>query len=350
MNSVMRDLTKNPIKVASIGLGRWGNAIAEVIKRTPELALTTCFTRTREKRDAFAEKFACSKDETYEDVLARDDVEAVIVTAPNNRHADITVAAAAAGKHVLVDKPIATTIADAHAMVEACRAANVRLAIGASSRRMRGHRMCRKLVAEGALGTVAMVECNCSNDRGLYYTPADWQWYKDGCPGGPLMQIAIHQVDNLYYMFGPIKQVSAQFRKVVTTSEIPDVCVLWLEFESGLLGTLGTSFISPKNGRRHTQFINAYGDKANLYHDRWTGTQLWRKGAADIECLEYEEFKNFDYLGEELRDFAEAIAADRPPEVDGEAGTHVLAVVLAAMRSSELQRPVTVKEILHSKG
>jgi len=333
--------------VASIGLGRWGNSIADMIKRTPGLELATCFTRTKTKRDAFAEKFGCDQQESYADVLAREDVEAVMITAPNNQHAELTVAAAAAGKHVFVDKPIATTIADARAMVNACRHGGVKLAIGASSRRLRGHRLCKKLLDDETLGTVAMVEANYSNDRGLHYTPDNWQWYRTGSPGGPLLQVAIHQIDNLYNMFGPIKRVSAEFRKILTKSEIPDVCVLWLEFESGLLGTLATSFISPGSGsKRHPYFINVYGDKATLYHDRWTGTQIFRKGAEDNERIEYEEFKGFDYLGEELRDFAEAIAENRPPEVDGEAGSHVLGVVLAAIRSSELQRPVNLAELL----
>lgn len=157
----------HPIKVASIGLGRWGNTITEMIVRTPELALITCFTRTGEKRDAFARKFGCDKEDSYEAVLARDDVEAVIITVPNNMHAQIAIAAAAAGKHVFVDKPIATKIADARAMVDACKAEGVKLAIGASSRRLRGHRICKKLIDDGALGTLAMVESSYSADRGL---------------------------------------------------------------------------------------------------------------------------------------------------------------------------------------
>ena len=347
----MRDLKKNPIKVASIGLGRWGNSIAGVIKKTPELALTTCFTRNKEKRLAFAQEFGCRSEDSYEGVLARNDVEAVIITAPNNKHADLTIAAAAAGKHVFVDKPIATTIADAQAMMNACKAADVKLAIGASSRRLRGHRLCKKLVEDGLLGTAALVETNYSKESGLNYTPDNWQFFKEGSPGGPLMQVAIHQVDNLYYLFGPIKRVSAEFKKIMSKSENPDVCVLWLEFESGLLGTLGTSFITPGIGkRRHPYFINAYGDEGSLHHDRWTGTEVWRKGAQDAERIDYEEFKGVDYLGEELRDFAEAIVENRSPEVSGEAGTHVLAVVLAAMRSSELQRPVELKEVFAGKG
>ncbi len=95
----------------------------------------------------------------------------------------------------------------------------------------------------------------------------------------------------------------------MSRSENPDVCALWLEFESGLLGTLGTSFITPGIGReRHPYFINAYGDQGSFYHDRWTGTEIWRKGAQEAERIDYEEFKGFDYLGEELRDFTAAIA------------------------------------------
>jgi predicted dehydrogenase len=346
----MRSLEKNPIKVASIGLGRWGNTIASVLERAPWFALTACYTRDPQKREAFAKKFGCAVNDRYEDVLARPDIEAVIITAPNNRHAELAVAAARAGKHVFVDKPIATTIADARAITRACEAAGVKLAIGASSRFLRGHRLCKKLVDDGTLGTLAMVEANYSNDRGLYYTPDNWQWYKEGSPGGPLMQVAIHQIDNLYYMFGPIKRVSAEFRKILTKSEIPDVCVMWLEFESGLLGTLGTSFVSPGSGsKHHAFFINAYGDAANFYHDRWTGTQIFRRGVEVRERIEYEEFSGFDYLGEELKDFADAIADDRPPEVSGEDGTQVLAVVLAAMRSSELRRPVELQEILSER-
>jgi predicted dehydrogenase len=143
--------------------------------------------------------------------------------------------------------------------------------------------------------------------------------------------------------------VSAEFRKIKTKSEIPDVAVLWLEFESGLLGTLGTSFISPGSGwTGHAFFMNIYGDDANIYHDRFNGTRIFRKGASATERLDYEEFKGFAYLCEELRDFAEAVALNRDPAVTGEAGLQVLGVVHAAMRSSELKRPVELKDIINA--
>ena len=345
----MRDLAKNPLKVAVVGLGRWGFTMGGAAAATPGLEVTTCFTRNAAKRAEFATQFKCGQDDSYAALLARPDVEAVIITAPNDLHRELAVAAAAAGKHVFVDKPISTLVSDAHAMIDACRSHGVKLAIGAAARFLRGHRLCKKLVSEGALGTVAMVEANYSNDRGLYYTPDNWQWYKTGSPGGPLMQVAIHQIDCLYDLFGPVKRVSAEFRKIKTKSEIPDVAVLWLEFASGLLGTLGTSFISPGSGwTGHAFFMNIYGDDANVYHDRFNGTKIFRKGASATEKIDYEELKGFAYLAEELRDFADAIAGDRDPGVTGEAGLQVLGVVHAAMRSSELKRPVELAEIINA--
>ncbi len=232
-------------------------------------------------------------------------------------------------------------------MIRACEDAGVTLAVGASSRRLRGHRLFKKLLDEGVVGTLAMAETNYSNDRGLHYTPENWQWYAEGSPGGPLLQVAIHQVDNLLYLHGPIKRASAAFRKVKTKSEIPDVSVVWFEFESGLLATLGTSFISPRtpNGR-YTYFMNAYGDEANLYHDRWEGIKILRKDGTEREEIPYEEYPGQDYLVEEFEDFAAAVRERRPPEVGGPEGLHVLGAVWAAMRSSERGEPVEVAEAL----
>jgi predicted dehydrogenase len=339
----MEGMTERPLRVASIGLGRWGNTLAGCIARTPKLELITCFTRTEDKRRAFAEKFGCDADDSLEAVLKRDDVDAVIVTAPNDRHREIAEAAAAAGKHVFVDKPIALEIEDGEAMIAACAAAGVTLAVGASSRFLRGHRICRDLLDRGLLGNLAMVETNYSNERGLHYTPENWQWYATGSPGGPLMQVAIHQIDNFLYLFGPMKRVSAEFRKVMTGSEIPDVCVLWVEFHSGVLGTLGTSFISPRTpDGKYTYLINAYGHRANFYHDRWEGIRLLTGDRNERIRVDYEEYPEFDYLIAELDEFADAVREDRSPEVGGREGLHVLAVVRAAMRSAELQRPVEI--------
>jgi predicted dehydrogenase len=311
------------------------------------MRLVTCYTRTPAKRAAFSQKFDCGQEESYEAVLRNPEVEAVVLVTPNNTHAEQAIQAAAHGKHIRVDKPIATTVADARVMMQACEKAGVVLSVAAPYRFMRGMRLFRKMLDEGALGVLAMAEANYSNDRGYYYTPQDWQWYSSGSPGGPLIQVAVHQIDSLYYLFGPVRRVSAMFSKVMTKSEIPDVSVLWLEFESGLLATLGTSFVSPtaKNGR-FTLFLNAYGSEANLYHDRWDGLFVLRRGAQDKERVPLEEYAGQGHIQANLEDFASAVREGRSPEVGGKEGLHVLAVIRAAMRSAEAGRPIELAEIL----
>lgn len=341
--AIDRNTTTN---VAIVGLGRWGNTLADAIGKTKKLNLVSCFTRSDDKRRAFSKKYSCDFEQSYEELLVRDDVDAIIITAPNNEHRSLTEAAAASGKHVFVEKPIALEITEAKAMIAACESAGVKLAVGASSRFLRGHRICRKLIDDGTLGNIAMVEANFSNERGLHYTPDNWQWYAQGSPGGPLMQVAIHQIDNFLYLFGRIRSVSANFRKMMTKSEIPDVCVLWLEFESGVLGTLGTSFISPRTPTgQYTYFLNAYGDKANFFHDRWGGISLLKSESDGRIPVDYEELPNMGYLVDELNEFANAVVEDRSPEVGGHEGLHVLSVVRAAMRSAELGRPVDLAEL-----
>ena len=110
----------DPLRVAVVGLGRWGNTLASYIERTPGMKIATCFTRTPEKRRAFSEKFSCGEETSYEAVIERPDVDAVVIAAPNNKHAELAMAAAAQGKHVFVDKPIAASIPDAKKMIRAC--------------------------------------------------------------------------------------------------------------------------------------------------------------------------------------------------------------------------------------
>ena len=111
------------MKVACIGMGWWSDVLADAIKRSGKLTIASCFSRSEEKRQKFAAKYGCKAADSYEEILSDKSIEAVINTTPNAAHLETTRAAAAAGKHVFLDKPIANTIADARALTEACRKA-----------------------------------------------------------------------------------------------------------------------------------------------------------------------------------------------------------------------------------
>ncbi|HXC65422.1 MAG TPA: Gfo/Idh/MocA family oxidoreductase, partial [bacterium] len=100
------DRGQAPVGLAAVGLGRWARVMAQAYADTPLVDLRTCFTRNPERRQAFAADFGCGQDESLDAVLARDDVDGIVITAPNDQHAPIIEAAAAHGKHVYTEKPV----------------------------------------------------------------------------------------------------------------------------------------------------------------------------------------------------------------------------------------------------
>ena len=123
------------MKVACLGMGWWSDVLADAIKRSGKMQIAACFSRSKEKREKFAAKYGCKAAGSYEEILEDKSIEAIINTTPNSVHRETTIAAAKAGKHTFLDKPIANTIDDARALTEACRKAKVVLALGYQRRR-----------------------------------------------------------------------------------------------------------------------------------------------------------------------------------------------------------------------
>ena len=99
-------MANGPVRVASIGMGWWSDVLADAIKRSGKIEIASCFTRSDDKRQAFAEKYGCQASPSYEAILADPTIEAIINTTPNNVHLETTRAAAEARKHIFLDKPI----------------------------------------------------------------------------------------------------------------------------------------------------------------------------------------------------------------------------------------------------
>ena len=114
-------MAHEPLTVACIGLGWWSDVLADAITRSGKLRIAACYSRSAEKRKAFAGKYGGRAAPSYEAILSDDSIEAIINTTPNNVHLETTCAAARAGKHVFLDKPIANTIADGRAIAAVCR-------------------------------------------------------------------------------------------------------------------------------------------------------------------------------------------------------------------------------------
>ena len=156
-------MSADPLRVACIGMGWWSDVLADAIQRSGKLEIRGCYTRSEEKRKNFAAKYRCRPAASYEALLADPEIEAIINTTPNDVHLATTSAAAAAGKHVFLDKPIANSISDGRAITEACRKAGVVLALGYQRRRESHFRYVRQQIDAGRFGKLVNAEANISS-------------------------------------------------------------------------------------------------------------------------------------------------------------------------------------------
>jgi predicted dehydrogenase len=331
-----------PVRVACIGMGWWSDVLADAIKRSDKLKIVACYSRSGEKRQAFAAKYGCRAAERYEEILDDHAVEAIVNTTPNDAHLETTRAAAAAGKHVFLDKPIANTIADARAITAACRKARVVLALGYQRRRESQFRWIRRQIDDGAFGRLVNAEANISRDRLGKIDLSSWRYTAKGMPGGVMLQIGIHYADVLEYLLGPIKAVSGRLAQLVLPGDNPDVASLVLEHDNGALSTLNASYASASE----YYLMNVYGKEASAYYDLHQGLRFLKRGAERSSPVACEKT---DAIRDELEEFAAAVRGQAQPEMDGERATASLAVIRAGVESARTGRRVEVAEIL-SKG
>src|SRR6266403_1165291 len=320
-------------------MGWWSDVLADAIQRSGKLEIHSCYTRSEEKRKNFAAKYRCRPAASYEAMLTDPEIEAIINPTPNDVHLETARAAAGAGKHVFLDKPIANTVSEGRAITEACRKAGVVLALGYQRRRESHFRWIRQQIDAGVFGKLVNAEANISRDRLGKIDLSSWRYQAAGMPGGVMLQIGIHYTDVLTYLMGPVKAVRGQFAQLVLPGDNPDVASLILEHESGALSTLNASYASASE----YYLMNIYGKDATAYYDLHGGLRLLKRG--EDKPVAVSTAKN-DTFVEELEEFAAAARGQGRHEVGGEYATISLAVVRAGILSAREGRRVEVAEIL----
>jgi predicted dehydrogenase len=333
-------VTSDPLRVASIGIGWWSDVLAEAAGRSAgKVEVAACFTRSEDKRLAFARKFGCRAAASLQEVLADDSIDAIINTTPNHVHLETTRAAAAAGKHVFLDKPIANRIDEAKEITRVCKEAGVVLAVGYQRRRESHFRWIKQEIDAGNFGKLVQAEANISRDRAGKFEPDHWRYTAEGMPGGVMLQIGLHYVDVLMLLLGPVAAVSAMAAQLVLPGDNPDVGTLLMLHENGAVSSLSTSYASASE----YYVMNVYGKEMSAYYNLFDGLRCLRRGEGRQVPVPIDEV---DTLAEELIEWADAVRGRGAPEVGGEGATGSLAVVKAAVKSVKERRHVEVAEIL----
>lgn len=327
------------VRAASLGMGWWSGVLADAVQRSDKIEIVSCYTRSPEKREVFAQKYGCTAVDSYEKILEDPSIEAIINTTPNHVHLETTRAAAEAGKHVFLDKPIAHTIADGRKLTEACKKAGVVLSVGYQRRRENHFLWIKRAIEEGKFGIMVQAEANISRDRVGQFEEGHWRYQADAMPGGVMLQIGIHYIDVLCMLMGPIKAVSARTGQLVLPGENPDIANLILDHENGAYSNLTASYASASE----YYLMNIYGKEATAYYTRFDGLRVLWRGTDQPEAVPCEEN---DTIREELDEFAACVRGEATPEVDGGMAVESLAVIRAGVRSAKEGRRVEIAEIL----
>jgi len=330
-----------PLRVAVVGIGWWSDVLADACKRSTLFDIATCYTRSPDKRAAFAKKYNCAQADSYEAILADPSIEAVINTTPNNVHLETTRQAADAGKHVFLDKPIANTVGEGFEIARICEKAGIVLALGYQRRRESHFRWIRNEIDAGRFGKLVQAEGNISRDRLGKIDLSSWRYQAAGMPGGVMLQIGIHYVDVLEFLMGPVKRVSGMSNQLVLPGDNPDVANLILEHENGAISNLTASYASASE----YYMMNIYGKEATAYYDLFNGLRHLKRGETKATPVKTE---SNDTIREELDEFVACVRENRKPETDGVWASRNLAVIKAGVRSAREGRAIDVDDTIKS--
>jgi predicted dehydrogenase len=327
-------LVSKKAKLASIGVGRWAGFLATALETGGEGEIVSCFARTEELRSAFAQQHNCRAAGSLEELLADPEVEGVLIATSHTSHRPLVEAAAAAGKQIFVEKPLALGTEDGMACVEAAAAAGVALQVGHQRRRASANRRIKAMIEAGQLGELQALEANLSNPVGMRMPPGAWRRNEAESPLGSMTSLGVHHLDTMSYLAGPMRSVFARTRPGRQGS-IDEVSVLALEFESGAIGTLITSFYTPTVSR-----LAVFGSSGAAFNE--SDGAILKVQTVDQNVPVEVAIDPADPLVDQMIEFARVVRGEAKPETDGVAGLAVVRLLEAAVQSSQTGRSVDI--------
>lgn len=326
------------VRLGVVGLGWFGGVLAESARSSGAAEVIACFARTEETRIAFAALHGCRAVADLDEMLADPEVDGVLVVTPHSTHTDIAVRAAEAGKHVFVEKPLALTVAETRRVGEAAAAAGVVLQVGQNRRRQPANRRIRSMIDGGELGTVLQLDGMHTAAGGFKLDLPAWRKDPDECPFGGMTALGVHTVDTFNYFMGPAKRVTAFSTKVLGATDLDDATTVLVEYGTGALGAINTTYFAPQNVS-----LSVYGTDAAAWNEE-DGKRLYTQARTDGARTEHE-VDTLDTMTDEIAEFARCIREGITPETGLPEAIEVAAVLEGIGRSLETGRSVDVAEL-----
>lgn len=234
------------LRAAIVGMGRWGRVLVDSVQnRSSLIQFVAGTTRSLDKVEAYASSQRIELMETLDRVLARRDVEAVVLATPHSQHAAQIAAAARAGKHVLVEKPMTLTRESAIQAFASAEAAGVKLGVAHNRRFLPAYRALAALVEQDRLGTVLQMIGNFSSPSGASYTPGAWRASRQESPAGGMTALGIHILDAMIGLGATFDRVCVLSRQRVLANGLDDTTTALCSFADGAVGVVTTMIATP---------------------------------------------------------------------------------------------------------
>ena len=328
-----------PLRFGIIGCGDIAaNSFAPSLLQSARAELAAVCRRDLDGARAFAQRFGgCAAYDSAEALLADPQVDAVVVSTPTTHHCDFTLQAAARGKHVLCEKPMAHDAAEARRMIEACRDAGVKLGVAYRRRVFPQVLKAKELIAAGRIGRVVCVRTHYSG----YMAVDPGAWRIDPRIGGAMMEMAVHRLEVLLNFAGRPTQVSALVETVHHDWPVDDSDALVLRFDDGKIGVHSTILTSPP--RRDAAQIDGTEGRIMIDSLEFSGDSLKLERPDGLEEIAVEPLKAPYFDLPMIDDFCAAVEEDREPVCDAVTGYWTQAVADAAFASAREKRLVDVE-------
>jgi predicted dehydrogenase len=347
------------IGFALVGLGMAGDIHAREFPVVTDARLVAVCGRSESKTRTFADKYGIDRWYTDFDRLVKDtEVDVVNVLVPTGNHAEFTIAASNAGKHVLLEKPLEVNLSRADEMIRVCRENGTKLGVIFQMRFGRVAGRLKDAVDSGALGKILLADAIDKESRApAYYESATWRGTKALEGGGCLMTQSIHIIDLLQHVVGPVRSVIGRVATKTHKIEVEDTATALVSFESGAMGIIeSTTSIKPAmkskleiHGERGTVVANAQYDQILFWNidGKNEGVPVESK----VELGDIDDPWAFPQTRHriQIQDMVDAIREKRDPILTGEDARVSLAINMAIYESSRTGREVFLDELAPDK-
>jgi len=324
---------------AVIGLGRIAGHFMPGVRNTTNSQITALVSGHRDKAERIAAEYQIPKTsiysyENFDEIAHNPAVNAVYVALPNSMHAEYTIRAAKAGKHVLCEKPMATSVADAESMIAVCKAANVKLMIAYRCHYEPTNLRAVQLIRQGALGQVQAIE----SAFGFNIARGEWRLDKKLAGGGPLYDVGIYSLNACRYLTGEEPQHIAAYASVIDKDgrfdQVEENVAWTMRFPSGIVASCSTTY-----GANMAGYFRVYGAKGWLQVDQaFVYEGLYLRAEFDGQKLdEPNPARDPSHFQAEAEHFSNCIQNGLEPKSPGEEGLRDMRYIAEIYRSAGIR-------------